>query len=102
RGAWAALAELALDNGRAWAAALEARGRHVAAVALDVTDVEQVHRVLRDVGVESPLTTVVWNDAPGQLGRVLDTSEEEYDRVLAVNLKGVFFTMQAALRLMVP
>jgi len=36
------------------------------------------------------------------LGGVLDTSVEQYDRVLAVNLKGVFFTMQAALRLMVP
>jgi NAD(P)-dependent dehydrogenase (short-subunit alcohol dehydrogenase family) len=102
RGDRVTIADVDLDNGRASAAALEARGRHVAAVALDVTDVEQVHRVLGDVDVESPLTTVVCNAGLGQLGGVLDTSEEEYDRVLAVNLKGVFFTMQAALRLMVP
>ena len=35
-------------------------------------------------------------------GLVLDTSEDDLDRVLAVNFKGVFFGCQAALRVMIP
>ena len=102
RGDRVTIADVDLDRATRSATDLEARGHRVAAVALDVTDVEQVHRVLGEVDAEAPLTTVVCNAGLGQLGGVLDTSEGEYDRVLAVNLKGVFFTMQAALRLMVP
>ena len=102
RGDRVTIADVDLDRATQSAAGLEARGHRVAAVALDVTDVEQVHRVLGEVDAETPLTTVVCNAGLGMLGGVLETSEEEYDRVIAVNLKGVFFTMQAALRLMVP
>src|SRR6185503_12655788 len=102
RGDRVTIADVDLENARASAADLEQRGRRVSAVALDVTDVEQVHRVLGEVDADAALTTVVCNAGLAQLGGVLDTSVEQYDRVLAVNLKGVFFTMQAALRLMVP
>ncbi|HEY7177613.1 MAG TPA: SDR family oxidoreductase [Gaiella sp.] len=102
RGDRVTIADLDLERATRSAADLEERGRRVAAVALDVADVAQVQRVLGEVDVEAPLTTVVCNAGLGQLGGVLDTAEEDYDRVLAVNLKGVFFTMQAALRLMVP
>lgn len=102
RGDRVTIADVDLDTARASAAALDGRGRHVAALALDVTDVAHVHRVVSELDAETPLTTVVCNAGLGQLGGVLDTSPEEYDRVLAVNLKGVFFTMQAALRVMVP
>jgi NAD(P)-dependent dehydrogenase (short-subunit alcohol dehydrogenase family) len=102
RGDRVTIADVDLDGARASAASLEARGQRVAAVALDVTDVAEVHRVVAEVDAVQPLTTVVCNAGLGMNGGVLDTSPEEYDRVLAVNLKGVFFTMQAALRLMVP
>ena len=68
-------------------------------VALDVTDVAQVGAVLAGAG---PLTTVVCNAGLGYAGSFLDTSEAEYDRVMDVNVKGVFLVMQAALRHMVP
>ena len=102
RGDRVTIADVDLERATQSAADLESRGHRVAAVALDVTNVEQVHRMLGEVDAETPLTTVVCNAGLGMLGGVLDTSEAEYDRVLAVNLKGVFFTMQAALRLMVP
>ena len=102
RGDRVTIADVDLENAEASASALDERGYPVAAVALDVTDVAQVHRVLVEVDAEQPLTTVVCNAGLGLLGGALDTSEEDFDRLLAVNLKGVFFTMQAALRLMVP
>jgi len=102
RGDRVTIADLDLDHAARSAADLAARGHAVAAVELDVTDVDLVHRVLGEVDTQAALTTVVCNAGLGMLGGVIDTSEAEYDRVLAVNLKGVFFTMQAALRLMVP
>jgi NAD(P)-dependent dehydrogenase (short-subunit alcohol dehydrogenase family) len=102
RGDQVTIADVDLEGGRRSATRLAGRGLRVGAVGLDVTDVEQVSRVLGEVDAEAPLTTVVCNAGLGQLGGVLETSEEDYDRVVAVNLKGVFFTMQAALRLMVP
>jgi 3-oxoacyl-[acyl-carrier protein] reductase len=35
-------------------------------------------------------------------GRIVDATEDELDRVIAINLKGVFFGCQAALRVMEP
>lgn len=72
------------------------------AVALDVTDVDQVGSVLEEADRSAPLTTVVCNAGLGYAGSVLDTDEAAYDRVLGVNVKGVFFVLQAALRRMVP
>ena len=72
------------------------------AAALDVTDVEQVAAVLADVDRDTPLGAVVCNAGLGYAGSFLDTSEDEYDRVMGVNAKGVFFVLQSALRHMVP
>jgi NAD(P)-dependent dehydrogenase (short-subunit alcohol dehydrogenase family) len=102
RGDRVTIADLDLDRATRSAAELSARGHRVAAVALDVTGGEQGHRVRGAVDAQTPQSTVVGHAGLGPVGGVLETSEAEYDRVLAVNLKGVFFTMQAALRLMVP
>lgn len=102
RGDRVTIADVDLDRARRSCAELEERGLVVAAVPLDVTDVDQVHRVLAEVDSATPLTTVVCNAGVGLPGGVLETGEAEFDRVFAVNVKGVFFTMQAALRLMVP
>ena len=82
--------------------ALRARGLQVTALALDVTAVERVGAALDEADAEVPLTTVVCNAGLGFAGSIVDTHEDEYDRLMAVNVKGVFFVMQAALRLMLP
>jgi NAD(P)-dependent dehydrogenase (short-subunit alcohol dehydrogenase family) len=46
--------------------------------------------------------TVVCNAGIGHTGSVQETSESDLDRVLAINVKGVYFTMQAALNVMRP
>ena len=58
--------------------------------------------VFEQVDGEESLTTVVCNAGIGFITALVDTTEEEYDRLMAVNVKGVFFVMQAALRRMVP
>jgi 3-oxoacyl-[acyl-carrier protein] reductase len=84
------------------AALIRAEGHRAAPVQLDVTrraDVETlVDQIVADQG---RLDVMVNNAAIIVDGLVLDTSEEDLDRVLAVNFKGVFFGCQAAGRVMV-
>ena len=84
------------------AAMIRDDGHRAAPVHLDVTrraDVEAlVDQVVADQG---HLDVMVNNAAIIVDGLVLDTSEEEFDRVFAVNFKGVFFGCQAAGRVMV-
>ena len=83
------------------ASTIRADGHRAAPVHLDVTrraDVEAlVDQVVADQG---HLDVMVNNAAIIADGLVLDTTEEELDRVLAVNFKGVFFGCQAAGRVM--
>jgi NAD(P)-dependent dehydrogenase (short-subunit alcohol dehydrogenase family) len=93
-----------LDEARAHeaSATLAARGLTVRAAGIDVTDADNVHEVMRAADRATPLTTVVCNAGLGFAGAIADTSPEEYDRVMAVNVRGVFFTLQAALQVMTP
>jgi NAD(P)-dependent dehydrogenase (short-subunit alcohol dehydrogenase family) len=102
RGDRVVIADIDLAGGERTAAECRSRGVDVRAVELDVTDVGQVGKVFAEVDQESPLATVVCNAGVGQAGAIVDTPEEEFERVMAVNVKGVFFVVQAALRLMVP
>jgi NAD(P)-dependent dehydrogenase (short-subunit alcohol dehydrogenase family) len=97
RGDDVVIADVNLDGARRAAGELGCR-----AVELDVTDVDQVGAVVDATDRATPLATVVCNAGLGYAGSLLDTSEADYDRVMGVNAKGVFFVLQAALRRMVP
>ncbi len=68
----------------------------------DVSDLLQVNRMLEQIVDEWNRIDLVINNAgiyPNNL--VLEMSEEDWDRVFAVNTKGVFLVSQAAARCMV-
>jgi NAD(P)-dependent dehydrogenase (short-subunit alcohol dehydrogenase family) len=93
-----------VDRAAADAAAQEltAAGHAARAVELDVTDVAMVRAVIAAADAETPLATVVSN-AGVAFRRPLDEVEpDEYDRLMSVNVRGVFFVLQAALRALVP
>jgi NAD(P)-dependent dehydrogenase (short-subunit alcohol dehydrogenase family) len=102
RGDAVTIADLDETRAREACAALAERGHTVRSAALDVTDPAHVHEVMREADRATPLTTVVCNAGLGFAGAIADTTPEEYDRVMAVNVRGVFFTMQAALQVMAP
>lgn len=77
-------------------------GHDVRAVALDVTDIDAVRRVIAAVDAESPLRTVVANAGVAFARPLVEVEPAEYDRLMAVNVRGVFFVAQAALRAMAP
>jgi NAD(P)-dependent dehydrogenase (short-subunit alcohol dehydrogenase family) len=107
--------------GRAIAAALAARGDDVTvadidaraatecaaqigarAIALDVTDVAAVREAIARVDAGTPLGSVVANAGVAFQRPLVDVEADEYDRLMAVNVRGVFFVVQAALRAMLP
>ena len=71
-------------------------------VVLDVTDVARVREVVARVDAETPLATVVANAGVALLRPLVDVEPAEYDRVMDVNVRGVFFVVQAAVRAMTP
>jgi NAD(P)-dependent dehydrogenase (short-subunit alcohol dehydrogenase family) len=102
-GAAVAIAEL--DTQTAGEAAEECAGFGVCAVALptNVSDADQVEALFVDCARELGEATILVNNAGiGVPGPLLDYREEQWQRQLDVNLKGVFLCLQAAARRMVP
>src|SRR5215210_4326197 len=93
RGDAVTIADLEGHRAQEAAATLAGRGLDVRAVALDVTDAQQVRRVIAEADDLRPLTTVVCNAGLGFANTIVDTTPEEFDRVMAVNVRGVFFVM---------
>jgi glucose 1-dehydrogenase len=79
-----------------------AAGGEVLAVTADVSDRQQVDALVqRALDRFGAVDVMVANAGIGLGSSFLDTTEADFDRVLAVNLKGVLFCGQAAARTMV-
>jgi NAD(P)-dependent dehydrogenase (short-subunit alcohol dehydrogenase family) len=91
------VADLDAEGARETAAHI--RGRWVA---LDVADVASVRECIARVDAESPLATVVANAGVAFRRPLVEVEPEEYDRLMNVNVRGVFFVVQSALRAMIP
>lgn len=69
-------------------------GGNVIAIAADVTKIDELDRMYEKAGL---LDIVVANAGTSQATPLAHTSEEDFDRLMSVNLKGVFFTVQRSL-----
>lgn len=84
------------------AAEIAATGRRAAVVPLDVTDLASIGALVPAVVGELGRLDVLVNNAGLNIQRsALEVTEEDWDRVLDVNLKGLFFCSQAVGRHMV-
>ena len=82
---------------------ITAEGGQAVAVGVDVTDRSAVDALV-DGGVEAFGAVDIMCNVAGvpSDGLVSDVTEAELDRVIGINLKGVFFGCQAAMRVMKP
>lgn len=72
------------------AEAVRATGAQAAAYQVDVTDEAAVDALAAQVGAEHGVVDILVNNAGiGMAGRFLETSPENWDAILAVNLRGV-------------
>jgi 3-oxoacyl-[acyl-carrier protein] reductase len=101
-GAAVVCADILDDTAQATAEEISARGGVAEGVALDVSVRTEVDALAERVAAERGAIHV-WCNIAGIMveGPFLDAPEEDLDRILSVNLKGVFFGCQAAGRVMV-
>ena len=82
-------------------ALVEAAGGRATALPLDVLHLPSIETCVRDAAaVAGRLDLLVNNAGTAIRKRVFDVTEEDWDRVLNVNLKGAFFVAQAVGRVM--
>lgn len=102
-GARVVVAEVNLEHGEEVAAEIVAAGGDASAVQVDVSKPAEVRRLFAEAVKRYSAIDIVVNNAGIAVGRPLvDYTEDDYDRQMGVNVKGVFFCCQEAARLMIP
>jgi NAD(P)-dependent dehydrogenase (short-subunit alcohol dehydrogenase family) len=98
-GATVAVADVTLTGAKTAAAAL---GDAAFAVELDVTRRDSINRMVEFVVAHAGSIDILVNNAAlFDMEPLLEITEESYDKVFAVNVKGLLFTLQAVARQMV-
>jgi NAD(P)-dependent dehydrogenase (short-subunit alcohol dehydrogenase family) len=101
QGARVTCADVNEDMAHETAAAIANEGGSSHTVGVDITDAAGIERMLEDVvRAQGPIDGLVCTPGINVRKKLLDYSEEEFDRVVKVNLKGNFNVVRAAGRLM--
>ena len=97
-GARIALADRQLEKVEEEALRLRQQGIKAEAFAVDVADIVSIEEMMKNVSARLGSLDILVNNA-GVLSStaVEDLSEQEWDRVFTINLRGVFFVVQKAL-----
>lgn len=79
--------------------AVESRGRRAIGVTGDVADPEDVSRIIAE-GTDAlgHLNVFIANAGIAQVDEILDVKPDDLDRIIDVNIKGVYYCYQAAAR----
>jgi len=101
-GADVALGLRDIHTGDALVREIESMGRRALPLQMDITRLDQINHAVEDtVGQFGRLDILVNNAGLGPSNLAEDVREEDFDFTVAVNLKGTFFTSQAAGRVMI-
>ncbi len=85
------------DKAKQVVAGIEAKGGTAVAVQADMSQVPEVRRLMRKTVRRFGRLDILINNAGMFIRKALiDTTEEDYDRLFAVNAKGPYFAMQEA------
>lgn len=97
-GASVVCADVRLEPAAETVQKIEAEGGRAQALQIDLTDESSVKKAFG--GLEGTLDILVCTPSVNVRKPLLDYTSEEFDKVVTLNLKGNFFAMQAAGRLM--
>ena len=100
-GAKVVVADVQDDGSAETVRSIQSAGGTAAAIHTDVTDAAAVDRMIKTAVETYGRLDILFNNA-GMIikGTVLDVDEESFDRIFAVNVKGVFLGCKAAIPIM--
>lgn len=100
-GARLVLADIDEENGARVAAEIEASGGEAGFIRVDVSKTNDVRRLVTEAEAALGGMDVLFNNAAiNYFGRATETPEEAWDRVMAVNVRGVFLGCKYAIPVM--
>ena len=101
QGAFVDVLEIDLNAANDTAERIRSAGGQADVVKCDIANHSQVQEVFDKLGSErGRLDCLVNNAGIAHVGNITNTSEEDFDRVMSVNLKGVFNCLKGGVKLM--
>ena len=101
QGAFVHVLEIDLNAANDTAERIHSAGGQADVVKCDIANHSQVQEVFDKLGSElGRLDCLVNNAGIAHVGNITNTSEEDFDRVMSVNLKGVFNCLKGGVKLM--
>src|SRR5215468_1968176 len=101
QGAQIVVLDIDCDAGCATVDSIQRGGGRATCVACDVSNYQEVHNAFQKIESEFRRIDILVNNAGiAHVGNLANTSEEDFDRVYSVNVKGVFLCSQAAIGIM--
>lgn len=102
-GAHVAVVDVDAAAAKATADAVAALGRRCLALDTDVGDLAAIDRMVHAViGTFGRIDVLVNNAGVTRRAYIMDLTEQDWDRIMRVNAKGVFFCLQRVAREMIP
>lgn len=102
-GAYVVCCSRNLEAVEATVSEIRAAGGRAEARRVDVARVRETEDVFQTIAREQGCLDILVNNAGvEEISDFVDVTEEQYDAIMGVNLKGSFFAAQAAARIMVP
>lgn len=89
-GAYVHITDLDWERGKAVAASIRQNGGSAEAHSCDVSSLSDVRRVFAAILEKGPVDVLVNNAGIAHVGNIEKTSEEEFDRLYHVNVKGMY------------
>jgi D-sorbitol dehydrogenase (acceptor) len=101
-GARCTVADIAAEPSPGVQSLISAHGNRVQYVAADVTKGGDIQRLIETARAQFGAIRILYNNAAlFDMAPLLESDEAMYDKLFAVNVKGMFFVMQAVLKQMV-
>src|SRR5439155_7865798 len=94
-GATVRIADINLKQAEATAKQITDAGGQGTAHAGDVTDQMQVRQIFKEFFAKERIEILVNNAGISHIGTVESTTEEDFDRLFRVNVKGIYYGIQA-------
>ena len=94
------VADVQADAAKRVSASITEQGGSAAELVLDVADEEQVRDAFEQIATRGRLDILVNNAGVSHVGNILETSLDEWERVMRVNARGAFLCAREAVRVM--